>query len=80
VGEDLQKRKVLKVLEWKSEGMVEDESGKSMEPVGEVPVVGLGDSEWERLVRGRRREAGSWFQRRGEAYWKNDVLFVEKIM
>ena len=30
----------------------------------------LGEAELERLVRGWRRRAGSWFQRRGEAYWK----------
>ena len=41
-----------------------------MEPMEEVPLEGLGESELERLVRGWRREAGSWFQRRGEAYWK----------
>jgi len=29
-----------------------DESGESMEPMKEVPFVGLGKSEWERLVRG----------------------------
>ena len=49
---------------------MDDESGESMEPVEEVPLVELGESELERLVRGWRREAGSWFQRRGEAYWK----------
>ena len=38
--------------------------------IEEVPLVGLGESELERLVRGWRRKAGSWFQRRGEAYWK----------
>ena len=30
-----------------------------MEPMEEVPVVGLGESELDRLVRGRPREAGS---------------------
>jgi len=35
-----------------------------------VPLVQLGEAELERLVRGWRRGAGSWFQRRGEAYWK----------
>ena len=35
-GKDLQKRKVLS-LEWKSEGVMDDESGKSMEPMEEVP-------------------------------------------
>jgi len=54
-GKDLQQRKVLN-LEWKSEGP-SHESGESMEPMGEVPLVGLGKSEWERLVRGWRREA-----------------------
>ena len=34
-GKDLQKRKVLS-LEWKSEGVMDDESGESMEPMEEV--------------------------------------------
>ena len=53
--------------EWRVMG---DESGESMEPMEEVPLVGLGESELEKLVRGWRTEAGSWFQRRGEAYRK----------
>ena len=53
--------------EW---GAMDDESGELMEPMDEVPLVGLGESESERLVRGWRREAGSWFQRWGEAYRK----------
>jgi len=68
-GKDLQKRKVLS-LEWKSEGVMDDESGELMEPMEEVPLIQLGEAELERLVRGWRRGAGSWFQRRGEAYWK----------
>ena len=68
-GKDLQKRKVLS-LEWKSEGVMDDESDESMEPMEEVPLIQLGEAELERLVRGWRRGAGSWFQRRGEAYWK----------
>ena len=32
--------------------------------------IQLGEAELERLVRGWRRGAGSWFQRRGGAYWK----------
>jgi len=31
---------------------MDDESGESMEPVEEVPLVELGESELERLVRG----------------------------
>ena len=31
--------------------MTDDESGESMEPI-EVPLIGLGESELERLVRG----------------------------
>ena len=48
---DLQKRKVLS-LEWKSEGVLNDESGESMELMEEVPLKELGDAELERLVRG----------------------------
>ena len=36
-GKDLQKRKVLS-LEWKSEGVMDDERGESMEPMEEVPL------------------------------------------
>ena len=68
-GKDLQKRKVLS-LEWKSEEVMDDESGESMEPMEKVPLIQLGEAEFKRLVRGWRREAGSWLQRRGEAYWK----------
>jgi len=32
--------------------MMDDESGESMEPIEEVPLIGLGESESERLVRG----------------------------
>ena len=35
---ELQKREVLS-LEWKSEGVMGDESGESMEPMGEVPLI-----------------------------------------
>jgi len=34
----LQKRKVLS-LEWKSEGVMDDESGESMELMEEVPLI-----------------------------------------
>jgi len=54
--------------------------GESMESMEEVPLKGLGEPELERLVCGWRRETGSSFQRRGEAYWRNDLLFVEKMM
>ena len=52
-GKDLQKRKVLS-LEWKSEGVMDDESGESMEPMEEagLPLIQLGKAELERLVRG----------------------------
>ena len=49
-------------LGWKSEGAMGDESGESIEPMEEVPLGGLGESELERLVRGWRREVGSWFR------------------
>ena len=50
-GKDLQKRKVLS-LEWKSEGVMHDESGELMELMEEVPLKELGDAILERLVRG----------------------------
>ena len=34
---------------------MDDENGESMEPVGEEPLVGLVESELERLVHGCRR-------------------------
>ena len=47
----MQKKKVLS-LQWKSEGVMDDESGESMEPMEEVPLKELGDAKLERLVRG----------------------------
>ena len=37
-GKDLQKRKVLS-LEWKSEGVMDDESGESMEPMESIESI-----------------------------------------
>jgi len=71
-GKDLQKRNVLS-LEWKSERVMDDESGESIEPMEQVPLVGLGESELDRLVRGWRREAGSWFLY--DTYRVNDRTF-----
>ena len=67
-GEGFAEKKVLS-QDWNSEGMM-DGGSQSMEPTEEAPLIGLGDSELERLVRGWRREAGSWSQRQGKAYWK----------
>ena len=47
----MQKRKVLS-REWKSEGVMYDESGELMELMEEVSLKELGDAESERLVRG----------------------------
>ena len=52
--------------------VVDDESGESMEPMQEVPLKALGESELERLVRGWRREAGSWFQKERSVIRKED--------
>ena len=49
---------------------MDDESGESMELMEEVLLKELGEAELERLVSGWWREAGSWLQRRGETYWK----------
>ena len=50
-GKDLQKRKVLS-LQWKTEWVMDDESGESMELMEEMPLKELGEAELERLVRG----------------------------
>ena len=47
----MQKRKVFS-LEWKSEGVMDDESGESMGVMEEMPLKELGEAELERLVRG----------------------------
>ena len=47
----MRKRKVLS-LEWKSEGVIDDESGESMELMEEMPLKELGDAKLESLVRG----------------------------
>ena len=41
---------------------MDDESGESIEE--EVSVNGMGELQYEVLVRSCRREAGSWFQRK----------------
>jgi len=45
----LQKREVLS-LEWKSEGVMDDESGEFMELVEEVPLKELTDAKVERYL------------------------------
>ena len=40
----MQRRKVLS-LEWKSEGVMDDESGESMELMEEMPLKELGEAE-----------------------------------
>ena len=42
-------RKEVLSLEWKSKGVMCDESGESMEQMDEVPQKELGDAELERL-------------------------------
>ena len=43
----MQKRKVLS-FDWKSEGVMDDESGELMELMEEVPLKELGDAKLER--------------------------------
>jgi len=73
----LQKRKVLS-LEWKSEGVMDDESGQSMELMEEMPLKELGEAELERLVDGGGPEVDS--RDEGKHTGRNDLLFVEKMM
>jgi len=41
----LRKRKVLS-LEWKSEGVMDDESGESIKLMEEVPLREVGEQNW----------------------------------
>ena len=75
----MQKKKVLS-LEWKSEGVIDGESGESMELMEEVPLKELGKSEFEKLVRGRRRKLGVGSRDEGEHTGSKDLLFAEKMM
>jgi len=50
----LPKRKVVLSLKWKSGGVMDDESGESMELMEEVSLKELGEAELERLVHGLR--------------------------
>ena len=50
MGRICRKRKVLS-LEWKSEGVMDDESGELIERIKEVPLKELVDAKLERLVR-----------------------------
>ena len=64
--------------------MTDDESGESMEPMEEVPLIQLGESELERLVRGKcvvdGGKPGVDSRDEGKHTGRNDLLFVEKMM
>jgi len=75
-GKDIWKRLVLS-WEWKSEGVTKGESGESTE--GEDVVgAGKGKSEIERQGWSWWREVGSWLQRQGEAYQKEQSAVGNK--
>ena len=66
-GKDFWKRYVFS-LEWKSEGVMDDDSGDSEEDEGE--------EDWMR--QGWRSETGSSFQRWGDAYWNERFVVFRK--
>ena len=70
----MRKRKVLS-LEWKSEGVMDDESGELVELMEEVPLKELDDAE---LVDGGKPGVG--YKDEGKHTGRNDLLFVEKMM
>ena len=57
-GKDLEKRNVLS-LEWKTEGVMDDESGEPMEPMGEVPLIAPVSQNW--------RDYSSWLSEKVHA-------------
>ena len=76
-GKDLQKRKVLS-LEWKSEGVMDDESGESMEPMEQVPLIQLGEAELERLVHGWRRALNEQYPTKSYSYVYETKVFISR--
>ena len=61
---------------------MEGESGESTEPMEEVVLVGLHESELERLVHVWRIEAGNLFQRRGDTRlydWATKWTFKKEL-
>ena len=55
---------------------MDDESGESMEPMEEVPLIQLGEAELERLG----GEPGVDSSDEGKHTGRNDLLFVEQMM
>ena len=58
--------------------MTDDNSGESMEPTGEVPLITLGKSEFEKLVDGEKPGVDSKDERKHTR--RNDLSFVGKMM
>ena len=58
--------------------MVDDESGESMEPMEEVPLIQLGEAELECVVDGG--EPGVDSRDEGKHTGRNDLLFAKKMM
>ena len=75
----MQKRKVLN-LDWKSEGVMDDDSGESIELMEEMPLKKLDEAELEILVRGRRRGPGVESRDEEKHTGRNDLLFVKKML
>ena len=67
-----------RMKEWGLMVVTYDENGEPMELMEEVPLKRLGESELERLVHGWWREGKSWFQRRGEAYRKEQSVICRE--
>ena len=62
--------------EWKTEGVMDEQSDESEDEEVMGERIGEGESEMEELVpeRGWRRDKGCWFQKHGEAYRKEQLL------
>ena len=60
--------------------MIDDESGESMEPMEEMPLIQLGEQNWrdEFVVDGG--EPGVDSRDEGKHTGRNDLLFVKKML
>ena len=59
---------------------MDDESGESIEPMEQVPLIELGEAELERLVLVDGGEPGVDSRDEGKHTGRNNLLFVKKMM
>ena len=59
---------------------MDDESGESMEPMEEVPLIELGEAELEEISAWLTEGSRELIPDEGKHTGRNNLLFVEKMM